>query len=70
MKIIVDGDDLLLVANTIKELPVRGGFSVADRWVGCVIALQKIVETANEYVEPVKEEHIEESRSDEDTQEE
>lgn len=70
MKIIVDGDDLLLVANTIKELPVRGGFSVADRWVGCVVALQKIVETAIEYVEPVKEENTEEIESGESAKEE
>lgn len=57
MKIIVESDDLSMVAEAIKELPVTGDFNAADRWVGCVIALQNIIVNS----EPFKEEVVEEN---------
>ena len=54
MKIIVESDDLSMVAEAVKALPVSGDFNAADRWVGCVIALQNIIVNS----EPFKESEV------------
>ena len=42
-------DELLnKIAETIKNLPVNvDTFDDADRWVGCVVALQKMAQEVN-----------------------
>lgn len=51
MEIKVKADKLLSVIEAIKQLPVRGDFESADRWVGCVIALQSILAEGMEETE-------------------
>lgn len=55
MKIKVNSDDLLRIAEAVKALPVRGTFEDADRWVGCVITLEQIASNS-----PPAEENTEE----------
>lgn len=55
MKIKVNSDDLLRIAEAVKTLPVRGTFEDADRWVGCVITLEQIASNS-----PPAEENTEE----------
>ena len=52
MKIIVESENLVQVANAIKRLPVQGDFNTADLWVGTVMVIQKIIEEAKEYIPP------------------
>ena len=40
MKVKVEAESLLQIAETLKKLPVRGDFDDADRWVGCVMSLE------------------------------
>jgi len=52
MKIIVDRERLIRIGETVKGLPVQGGFDAADSWVGCVIAIDKMVRESDIYTEP------------------
>ena len=47
--IIIDERALDPIIQTIKNLPVSGGFKAADAWVGCVIELERIKATAQKY---------------------
>lgn len=59
MKIKVDPDMLLSIAEAVKKLPIDcKDFDTADRWVGCVLALQNIVSTS----ESVDEEVVDDGR--------
>lgn len=49
MKIIVEAENLMQIAETIQQLPVNGGFEAADKWVGCVIALTAICQNSEPY---------------------
>ncbi len=49
MKIIVEAENLMQIAETIQHLPVNGGFEAADKWVGCVIALTAICQNSEPY---------------------
>ena len=51
MKIIVEKEVLVQVVEAIKRLPVKGDFDAADQWVGCVIALQKMMQNATEHID-------------------
>lgn len=55
MKIKVNAEDLLRIAEAIKALPVRGTYDDADRWIGCVMGLEMIASNS-----PVIEENTEE----------
>lgn len=55
MKIKVDAEDLLRIAEAVKNLPVCGGYDDADRWVGCVMSLELLASNS-----PVIEENTEE----------
>jgi len=48
-KIIIDEKALDPIIQTIKNLPVQGGFKVADAWVGCVIELERLKATAQRF---------------------
>lgn len=51
MDIKVNADKLVDIIEAIKKLPVKGDFDAVDRWVGCVIALQNIIMSAEEVKE-------------------
>ena len=52
MKVIVEAESLLQVVETIKQLPVHGGYEASSMWVGCVIVLQGMAEGAPRFKEP------------------
>ena len=51
MKVIVEAESLCHVAETIKQLPVKGDFEASNMWVGCVIALESLYQNAPQYEE-------------------
>ena len=55
MTIKVDAESLLKIAEAIKNLPVRGDYNDADRWVGCVLSLEMIANNSEVIEEPTEE---------------
>jgi len=55
MGVIVEVEDLVRLKNTIKQLPVQGDFDVADAWVGCVLAIDKMLRGVEEQKNIIKE---------------
>lgn len=55
MKIKVNSEDLIQIAEAVKALPVRGTYEDADRWVGCVVALEMIANNSEVIDEPTEE---------------
>lgn len=47
--IIIDERELDAVIQTIKALPVQGGYRAADAWVGCVLTLENMKLNAMRY---------------------
>ena len=48
MEIKVDAEVLKQVIEAIKNLPVKGGFNAADRWVGIIMVLESMLEQTPE----------------------
>lgn len=49
MPVTIDGNELLQVINAIKQLPVKcDDFDAADRWVGIILMLEKMISTTEE----------------------
>ena len=60
MKIAVDAEILLQIAEAVKNLPVDcSKFEAADQWVGIVIALNSLVQNSEE-AKTAKEETLKE----------
>lgn len=51
MKVIVEAESLCQIAETVKHLPVQGDFEASNMWVGCVIALETLYQSAPQYKE-------------------
>ena len=45
MEIKVNPDVIVSLIEAIKQLPVKGDFNVADRWVGIVLTLEQLLQT-------------------------
>ena len=55
MEIKVDSEVLKQVIEAIKNLPVKGGFNAADRWVGIIMVLESLLEQTPETKETLAE---------------
>ena len=55
MEIKVNVEVLQQVIEAIKNLPVKGGFNAADRWVGIVMVLESMLEQGTETKETLAE---------------
>ena len=55
MEIKVDAEVLKQVIEAIKNLPVKGGFNAADRWVGIIMVLESFLEQTPETQETLAE---------------
>ena len=51
MKIIVESDYLSQIGDAVRALPVKadGDFQTADRWVGIVLAIEKLIQESELY---------------------
>ena len=49
MPVTIDGNELLQVIEAIKQLPVKcDDFDAADRWVGIILMLERMISTMEE----------------------